>query len=167
MTFIGDPSGVTVEQVRPEITYALRREVLRPGKSWDELALPGDREHSTGHFAAYLEHEVVGVATVFEEPEADGPGVWRLRGMAVDPAVRGQGVGSAIVERVRDFVTRSGGGLLWCNARVSAEGFYRSLGFVAVSEPWDDPEIGPHVRMHDAARPESPVGVIVVSYPEP
>jgi GNAT superfamily N-acetyltransferase len=150
VTFIGEPSGVTVEQVRPEITYALRREVLRPGRGWDELALPGDGEHSTGHFAGYLDHEVVGVASVIEEPEADGPGLWRLRGMAVDPAVRGKGVGSALLARARDFVTRSGGGLLWCNARVSAEGFYRAEGFVTVSEVWDEPEIGPHVRMHDA-----------------
>jgi GNAT superfamily N-acetyltransferase len=141
---------VTVEQVRPEITYALRERVLRPGKSWTELALPGDREPSSGHFAAYVEHQVVGVATVLEEPEDDGPGLWRLRGMAVAPESRGQGVGLALLERVRDFTVRSGGGLLWCNARVSAEGFYLSAGFVVVSEPWDDAEIGPHVRMHDA-----------------
>ncbi len=150
VTFIGEPPDVTVEQVRPEITYALRGQVLRPGKGWDELQLPGDREHSTGHFAAYVNHQVVGVATVIEEPEAEGPGLWRLRGMAVAPPHRGQLVGRALLERVRDFVARSGGGLLWCNARVSAEGFYLALGFVTVSEPWEDPDIGPHVRMRDA-----------------
>jgi GNAT superfamily N-acetyltransferase len=150
VTFIGEPSEVTVEQVRPELTYALRESVLRPGSSWAELQFPGDREHSSGHFAAYLEHEVVGVASVIEEPETDGPGLWRLRGMAVSPENRGRRVGFALLDRIRDFVSRSGGGLLWCNARVSAEGFYRAAGFVAVGEPWDDPKIGPHVRMHDA-----------------
>src|SRR6185437_3369860 len=53
--FVSEPSGVTVEQVRPEITYALRERVLRPGRSWVELALPGDRERSSGHFAAYVD----------------------------------------------------------------------------------------------------------------
>ncbi len=149
MTFISEPPEITVEQVRPEITYALRGEVLRPGRGWAELELPGDRDHSTGHFAGYVEHEVVGVATVIEEPEDDGPGVWRLRGMAVSPARRGQGVGLALIDRIRDFVARSGGGLLWCNARVTAEGFYRAAGFVAVAGPWDEPGLGPHVRMHD------------------
>jgi GNAT superfamily N-acetyltransferase len=149
VTFIGEPPEVTVEQVRPEITYALRGSVLRPGSSWTELQFPGDRERSSGHFAAYVEHEVMGVASVIEEPEADGPGLWRLRGMAVGPASRGRGVGLALLVRVRDFVTRSGGGLLWCNARISAEGFYRAAGFVAVGEPWEEPTIGPHVRMHD------------------
>ncbi len=150
VTFTGEPPEVTVEQVRREITYALRQGVLRPGRAWTELELPGDREPSSGHFAAYVNHEVVGVASVIAEPEADGPGVWRLRAMAVAPGSRGSGVGRALLGRVRDFVTRSGGGLLWCNARVPAEGFYRALGFVTVSEPWDEPGIGPHVRMHDA-----------------
>ena len=109
----------------------------------------GDREHSSGHFAAYVDHRVVGVASVIEEPESDGPGVWRLRGMAVSPALRGGGVGAALLERVRDFVARSDGGLLWCNARVTAQGFYLAAGFVVVGEPWDEPGIGPHVRMHD------------------
>jgi GNAT superfamily N-acetyltransferase len=149
VTFISEPPEVTVEQVRPEITYGLRREILRPGRSWLELEFPGDRDRSSGHFAAYVQHEVVGVATVIEEPEDDGPGLWRLRGMAVAPENRGQGVGFALLDRVRDFVTRSGGGLLWCNARVTAEGFYRAAGFVTVSAPWDDPDLGPHVRMHD------------------
>ncbi len=150
VTFISQPHEVTVEQVRPEITYALRREVLRPGRSWLELELPGDRDRSSGHFAAYVEHDVVGVASVIEEPEDDGPGQWRVRGMAVSPESRGRSVGLALLNRVRDFVARSGGGLLWCNARVTAEGFYRAAGFVTVSEPWDEPDIGPHVRMHDA-----------------
>lgn len=154
-----------VEQVRPEITYRLRQEVLRPGLAPEKSAFPGDRQPATGHFAAYdggpgsgMGGEaaagvtgvtgVVGVASVFAEPEPqNGPGRWRLRGMAVDPAYRGQGVGAALLERVRDFVARSGGGTIWCNARLTAEGFYRGAGFVRVSEVWEEPDIGPHVRM--------------------
>ncbi len=83
------------------------------------------------------------------EAEASGPGLWRLRGMAVDPDHQGIGVGTALLARVRDFVDRSGGGLIWCNARVSAQDFYVAAGFVSIGEPWDEPGIGPHVRMHD------------------
>jgi GNAT superfamily N-acetyltransferase len=149
--------GVTlVEQVRPEITYGLRQQVLRPGRPPEDSQFPGDQDRSSGHFAAYVEHRVVGVASVFAEAEANGPGVWRLRGMAVDPDRQGSGVGTALLERVRDFVRRSGGGLIWCNARVSAQGFYVGAGFVAVGEPWEEPEIGPHVRMHEARQSLNP-----------
>lgn len=142
--------GVTlVEQVRPEITFGLRQQVLRPGRPAEEAFFPGDRERSSGHFAAYVDHRVVGVASVLAEAEPDGPGVWRLRGMAVDPDHQGVGVGTALLVRVRDFVHRSGGGLIWCNARVSAQDFYVAAGFVVVGKEWDEPGIGLHVRMRD------------------
>jgi GNAT superfamily N-acetyltransferase len=141
-----------VEQVRPDITFPLRRRVLRAGLHVSTASFPGDQDRSSGHFAAYVDDRVVGVASVLEEPETDGPGQWRLRGMAVDPDHQGAGTGSALIERVRDFVAGSGGGLIWCNARLTAVGFYDKQGFVHVGEPWDEPGTGPHVRMHD--RPE-------------
>jgi GNAT superfamily N-acetyltransferase len=145
-----DAETVTlVEQVRPEITFPLRQQVLRPGRPPEEAFFPGDGERSSGHFAAYVDHRVVGVASVLAEPESSGPGDWRLRGMAVDPSHQGTGVGGSLLARVRDFVARSGGGLIWCNARVSALGFYESAGFLVVGGPWDEPGIGPHLRMHD------------------
>lgn len=143
--------GVTlVEQVRPELTFRLRQLVLRPGRPAEEAFFPGDHEASSGHFAAYVDHVVVGVASVLLEAEPDGgAGAWRLRGMAVDPDHRGAGAGLSLLARIRDFVSRSGGGLIWCNARVSALGFYEGAGFVTVGEAWEEPGIGAHVRMHD------------------
>ena len=150
--------GVTlVEQVRPELTFRLRQLVLRPGRPAEEAFFPGDHDATSGHFAAYVDHVVVGVASVLSEAEPDreaepqaGAGVWRLRGMAVDPEHRGAGAGLSLLARVRDFVSRSGGGLIWCNARVSALGFYEGAGFVTVGEQWEEPGIGAHVRMHDS-----------------
>jgi hypothetical protein len=37
--------------------------------------------------------------------------------------------------------------LLWCNARVPAVPFYREMGWAVVSEPFEIPTAGPHVRM--------------------
>jgi GNAT superfamily N-acetyltransferase len=141
-----------VEQVRPELTIRLRQRVLRAGLDPETAYFPGDQDRSSGHFAAYVDHEVVGVASILEEPEPDGPGHWRLRGMAVDPDHQGTGAGAALIERVRDFVQRSGGGLIWCNARLTAEGFYDKRGFIRAGDPWEEPGTGPHVRMHDAAQ---------------
>jgi GNAT superfamily N-acetyltransferase len=145
-----------VEQVRPEITFTLRQRVLRAGLDASSAFFPGDRDRSSGHFAAYVDHKVVGVASILEEPETDGPGHWRLRGMAVDPDHQGSGAGRALIERARDFVARSGGGLIWCNARLTAVGFYDKQGFTRVGEPWDEPGTGPHVRMHDHANGDQP-----------
>ena len=154
MTSAAAPPPVSAEQVRPEIVWPLRAEVLRPGRSPREAAFEGDFDAASGHFAAFADNRVVGVASVLREPEPDGPeptGVWRLRGMAVAPGQRGRGIGALLLARVRDHVTRSGAEPMWCNARVSADGFYAGAGWVPLGEPWEEPGIGPHIRMHDGA----------------
>ena len=67
--------------------------------------------------------------------------------MATRHDLRGRGIGAAVLGRAVAHVAGHGGGLLWCNARLPAVPLYRRAGFFEVGEPWDDPEIGPHVVM--------------------
>lgn len=158
---------VVVEQVRPEVTYGLRAEVLRPGLAPMAVRFPGDDAETALHFAAYDRADrIVGVVAVLPEAMPAGASAeesacplpegrsWRLRGMAVHSQERCEGVGRALMLRVLDGVARSGGGLLWCNARVPAVGFYERFGFVGLGEPWEDPQFGPHVRMHRQVGPD-------------
>jgi predicted GNAT family N-acyltransferase len=157
---------VVVEQVRPEITYGLRAEVLRPGLAPMAARFPGDDAETALHFAAYDRADrIVGVVAVLPEAmpgeelrESERPlpegRPWRLRGMAVHSQERCEGVGRALMLRVLDGVARSGGGLLWCNARVPAAGFYERFGFARLGEPWEDPQFGPHVRMSRKVGPD-------------
>jgi predicted GNAT family N-acyltransferase len=139
---------VVVEQVRPEVTYGLRAAVLRPGWTPMRARLPGDGDPRAMHFAAYDRADrIVGVVAVLPQPTPDGEPGWRLRGMAVHPEERGEGVGRALMARVLDGVARMGGGLLWCNARTPAAGFYAKAGFVTDGQEFHDPEFGPHLRM--------------------
>jgi hypothetical protein len=148
--------GVTVSQVPVERTLALRQAVLRPDQSLDDMALPGDDDPATAAFAAIdVGGEVQSVARVaLEAPPFSsqnlaptGTPAWRLRSMATRPEVRGQGIGTAVLQACIDHVSRGGGGLLWCNARVPAVGLYRRAGFTTHGEEWVDPVIGPHVVM--------------------
>jgi GNAT superfamily N-acetyltransferase len=139
---------VVVEQVRPEITYGLRASVLRPGLAPLQVRFPGDDNPGALHFAAYDRADrVVGVVAVLPEQTPDGRPGWRLRGMAVHPDERCSGVGRALLVRLFDGVARMGGGLLWCQARLPAAGFYARAGFATEGAPFDDPDFGRHVRM--------------------
>lgn len=139
---------VVVEQVRPEVTYGLRAEVLRPGLPPIRARFDGDDAPTALHYAAYDVYDrVVGVVAVLPEPFADDEPGHRLRGMAVRTDRHRSGVGFALLRRVFDGVARLGGGLLWCNARLPAAEFYERGGFVRVGETWDEPDLGPHVRM--------------------
>jgi GNAT superfamily N-acetyltransferase len=135
-----------VREVTPAETADLRRRVLRGGRP---VALPGDDEPAF-HLGAFDEDGVLlGTGNVRRDPAPWDPGApaWRLRGMATDPAHRSRGVGALVLEGLVAHARAEGGGLLWCNARIPAQAFYERAGLVARGEPWEDPEIGPHVVM--------------------
>jgi predicted GNAT family N-acyltransferase len=140
---------VTVEEATLAETLPLRAAVLRPGG--DPAAMPGDDDPATIHLAARAaDGRIVGVARFSPaacpwRPDARAP--WQLRGMATDAVVRGAGIGRALLTEGLAQVAARGGDLVWCDARVTAAGFYERMGFAVVTEPYEKPAIGPHVGM--------------------
>lgn len=63
--------------------------------------------------------------------------------MAVDPSLRGSGVGRAMLDTVHADVADA----LWCNARANVEVFYAKSGWVRHGDVFDIASVGPHVRM--------------------
>ncbi|HEU4355563.1 MAG TPA: GNAT family N-acetyltransferase [Actinomycetota bacterium] len=128
----------------------LRHRLLRPHQEPWEIVFDGDDDADTGHFGAFEDDTLVGIASVMREHppwDPDAARAWRLRGMATLPEVRGQGYGGALLERCLAHATDHGAGLVWCRARVPAAGFYRRFGFEGVGDVFDVPPIGPHVLM--------------------
>jgi ribosomal protein S18 acetylase RimI-like enzyme len=124
-------------------TAALRREVLRPHWTLEQVLAQGD---DAPHLAVYAGGEVVACASIHPEPMSGDAreGDWRLRGMASDPAVRGQGHGATALRAALDHAREHGARRVWCNARTGAVGFYERHGFTVVGEEFDLPDAGPH-----------------------
>lgn len=140
------PGGRPVRRITAEEVRPLRGRALRPGQEHGETAYAGD--DTAVHLGVFAGDELVGIASLYREDRAGGPaGGWRLRGMATDAGVRGQGLGAALLGACADEVAAAGGAELWCNARMSAVGFYLRAGFTVVSDEFDITGIGPHVVM--------------------
>jgi predicted GNAT family N-acyltransferase len=141
-------TGITVGEVPVDVVLPLRGAVLRGG---GPAGLPGDDDPATVHLAARADDgRVVGVVRLSPAPCPWRPGArapWQLRGMATDPAVRGSGAGRVLLQECLTRVAERGGDLLWCDARVTAAGFYERMGFTVVAGPYDKPGIGPHLGM--------------------
>jgi GNAT superfamily N-acetyltransferase len=122
--------------------------VLRPHQTLEEVAAA--ETSRGGGFAAFLDGRVVACASVIPEPMAGDPrdGDWRLRGMASDPPVRGQGFGAAALLAALDHARNEGGLRVWCNARTPARGFYEKYGFFTVGDEYLIENIGPHYLMY-------------------
>jgi GNAT superfamily N-acetyltransferase len=140
------PSGVSVVVVAVERILALRHRVLRQGLPADSARFPGDLDPGTVHLAALAGEEVVGCASYLPSPYAGEP-AWQLRGMATAEAWRGRGVGGLLLAGGERHLAGDPIGLRWCNARVSAIGFYERHGWTVDSEEFAIPSAGPHRRM--------------------
>lgn len=125
-----------------EETRALRREVLRPYMSLEELAV--HEPAGAVAFGAFDGEELVAVGLVGSEGE---PGDWRVRGMATRPDARGRGAGTAVLQGLVQHAIAHGATRVWCNARTPARTLYERAGFVVASEEFQPPRIGPHYRM--------------------
>jgi ribosomal protein S18 acetylase RimI-like enzyme len=133
---------VIVRPVAAADTRQLRRDVLRPHQTVEELA---EHEVEGAHAVGAFDGDQL-IAVGFAPPEG-GPGAWRVRGMATAPEARGRGAGTAVLAALVAYATEHGATSIWCNARTPAVSLYERAGFEVMSEEFELPAIGPHVRM--------------------
>lgn len=143
------PPEVILRRVTAAATRPLRRAVLRPHQEEAALVYDGDDDPATLHLAAVMDDALVGVCCIAPDRTSmpSTSDVWRVRGMAVVPEVRGRGIGTALLAGLLDHARTEGAELVWCNARVRAVSLYERAGFAVVGEVFDIPDIGPHLRM--------------------
>jgi GNAT superfamily N-acetyltransferase len=135
---------ISVAETRP-----LRQAILRPHQRVQELVYPGDDSAEAAHFGAFVDGELIGIASVYHElPHGEtDKGAWRLRGMAVVPQLHRNGIGSLLLRACVDHARLRGGTMMWFNARTPAVAFYQAHGFQIRGEEFLLPDIGPHYFM--------------------
>jgi GNAT superfamily N-acetyltransferase len=130
----------------------LRHRILRAGLPREAANFPGDELPTSRHYGAFVLNDsqagAVGCAT-FHLNQWEGEPAWQLRGMATAEQFRRRGLGRAMLALAdRELPGEAAGpSLFWCNARVPAVGFYELLGWKVMSESFEIPTAGPHVRM--------------------
>jgi GNAT superfamily N-acetyltransferase len=140
-----------IQFISAEDTMDLRSRILRPGQPLEACRYAEDNLPSTFHIGVLLGEKLVSNGTFMQQqhPELQPSKLaYRLRGMATDPEVRNQGLGRMILEAAEAELRRRQCDLLWFNARVSAEGFYRRLGYDVIENIFDIACIGPHKVMY-------------------
>ena len=114
---------LSIEQITPENTWRLRRDVLYPDKKLFEMELEQDTYGT--HFGAFNDVKLAGVVSLFQKGSD-----FQFRKLAVGPALQKTGVGSSLLQYITEYAQENGGTRIWCNARVNATGFYLKVGFV-------------------------------------
>lgn len=138
-----------IKEINAAETRNLRQLTLRQNQPTETLVYPGDDAEDTIHFGAFIENELVGIASIYKEimKVNDEPESWRLRGMATVESVRGKGYGKELMNKCIKYVKDNNGKLFWCNARITAEEFYEKFGMKRFGEIFYPENLGPHVVM--------------------
>ena len=111
-----------IEQIRPELTWKLRQQVLYPDQRLQQMGM--DEDNNGYHFAAFKDNYIVGVVSLFQKDDD-----FQFRKFAIDQSVQGTGIGRQMLDYITGFAVTNGGKRLWCNARLSAIGFYLKFDF--------------------------------------
>ena len=111
-----------IEQIRKELTWKLRRDILYPAEAITDMGLPEDDEGI--HFGAFKDNYIVGVVSLFQTGTS-----YQFRKLAVAESVQKMGIGNSLLNYITDFALQNGGTRIWCNARTTAIGFYLKAGY--------------------------------------
>ncbi len=136
-----------IEKVSPDVVRLLRHKVLRPNLPFEASCLPSDSDPGAIHFTLKNGDTILSIASLYAESLEAMPNknAYRLRGMATEPSEQRKGFGTMIFHGAMDYLKKETDvEILWCNARVTAFGFYEKMSFTILGEIFDIPNLGPH-----------------------
>ena len=118
-----------IEQITPELTWRLRREILYPSMKLSDMEMEQDTYGM--HFGAFKDVKLAAVVSLFRKGDD-----FQFRKLAVSPEFQHSGIGSQLLEYVTDVIAKDGGKRIWCNARDTAIGFYLKNGYRLTGEKY-------------------------------
>ena len=140
-----DIKVVAAKDIRP-----LRNLVLRPNLPIETTYYDLDNDIETFHLASIMDNTIISIGTFYPENdiELQTKNGYRLRGMATHPKFRRKSAATKLIKKSFVLLKEKKCDVLWCNARLVAVEFYKSLGFKITGKIFDIPSIGPHYKMY-------------------
>ena len=140
----------SIQEITATRTYPVRQLVLRAGKPIESCHFVGDELPSTHHFGYFTANQLLGVISLFEAENVtfSEQKSFQIRGMAVLESHQKKGIGEALVREAETFCKKQKTTLIWFNARTSAVGFYKKMGYEIVGSEFEIKEVGPHFLMY-------------------
>jgi predicted GNAT family N-acyltransferase len=127
-------NNLKIKNIQASEAWDLRHRVMATNRPFDSIKLPKD-DYGL-HFGLFHEEKLISVISLFIEND-----VAQFRKFATEISEQGKGYGSILLNHIIEESIKNNVKNLWCNARMTALGFYEKFGFEAVSETWINHEI--------------------------
>jgi GNAT superfamily N-acetyltransferase len=118
---------LSIEQITPQLTWRLRRQVLYPQSKLLDMEMEEDLQGV--HFGAFTDNQLIGVVSLFANEDS-----YQFRKLAIDASYQHKGYGTILLDYITAYSATNNGTILWCNARLSAIPFYLKHGFHQTAE---------------------------------
>ena len=140
---------MTVHIVKATDIRTLRNLVLRPNLPIETTFYDLDDHHKTFHLASKVDDLIISIGTFYPENDLyiQTTNGYRLRGMATHPKYRRNGAAAKLMREAFQILKEKNCDTIWCNARLVAVDFYKSLGFKKIGPKFNISSIGPHYKM--------------------
>lgn len=116
-----------IEQIRPELTWLIRRDVLYPGQSLDKIRLSDDEKGT--HLGLFDQNKLISVLSYFRKGDSI-----QFRKFATLTDYQGKGYGSELLHYLIEISKAENIERIWCNARENASNFYSKFGFMKTNQ---------------------------------
>lgn len=118
-----------IEQIPPELTWRIRRQVLYPDQEFGKAILDNDDDGM--HLGLFYENKLVSVVSLFRKENE-----MQLRKFATIEEYQGKGFGTELLKYLIETAKTENCNRIWCNARKNASGFYAKFGFNETDEAY-------------------------------
>lgn len=145
-----------IKEISAQETYIVRQPILRKGKPPETCLFEGDDLESTHHFGLFENQELTGIISLFQKHNsifAENLQT-QIRGMAILESHQKKGFGEALIKHCEEYCLANQFDLIWFNARESAVGFYKKMGYESIGSSFEIPEIGEHYLMYKKLKNE-------------
>ena len=141
---------VNIRKVEAKKVRPLRHSELRKGQDFSTTSYIEDYKAGTFHMACIVDENIVTCASYYPEKsiKIKSNRAYRLRGMATDSNFQRKGYASDLMQESFKELKKRDCDMVWCNARLVAVNFYKSVGFKIIGELFDIDAIGPHYYMY-------------------
>jgi len=121
---------LNIKEINWQTALPIRHKVLWPNKPESFCKIKGDE--TAKHFGVFVKDQLVTVASIY----INGTSA-RLRKFATLPDFQGHGLGSKLIIDILDQLKELNIEMFWCDARVTAIGFYQKLGMKQQGKEFD------------------------------
>ena len=130
-----------IKEISSEETLLLRQKVLREGLELEFCRFDGDDLKNTFHLGYFSNNQIIGIISCMMSCQN------QIRGMAIEPSMQGQRIGSALLEKAIGILKTKNQTSTWCNARINAASFYKRHSFFIEGDSFLIEGVGEHFKM--------------------